>query len=334
MSSFSINYVISDKEHDNDDLPAITSLDNDHIEDDQDSSNNELGLSSATIELIAPEFLPAGEPLFLNIDLSGNDEGISCLLTWYINDEIVEEYRIITGNVIPDFVYTIEYSRIMEESIDVKVTLRHTTLINDLHEFVAKKTIILENYDISYWKEKEKPRVLNMVESKYNGNFTLEWALENDFDVFDKELYVNAKGYTSETEYLLWINRDYQRVNIFKGTGRANEWEFHDAFIISTGIWVNSTPRGVTTIPSRTAAGWAFPEQGYMVEPVVRFWPERSSAEGSSYAFHSRPLNLQTREVTDTRIGFPASNGCIRMYNDDAWWIYNNVPDHTTVVVY
>ena len=28
----------------------------------------------------------------------------------------------------------------------------------------------------------------------------------------------------------------------------------------------------------------------------------------------------------DARIGFPVSHGCLRMYNDDIWWMYNNIP--------
>jgi len=345
MSSFSNDFVINDKpnEFENEDISDITTPDHDDIEndesndeneDDHDSLINRPGLKETVIELIAPAILPVGEPLEINIALTGYEVGIGCLLSWYVNGEIAKEDRIITGSEIPGFTHTVEYSRIMDESVDIKVSLKHTTLLNELHEIETEKTIIIENYDISHWKKIETPRVLNMVQSLYNGNFTLEWALENDFDAFDKELYVNAKGYTSRTEYLLWINRDFQRVNVFVGTGAANEWELLEVFIISTGGWVNSTPRGVTTIPSRNAAGWIFIEQDYRVEPVVRFWPEQSSPEGSSYAFHSRPLDIQTKEVKDERIGFPASSGCIRMYCEDAWWIYDNIPDHTTVVVY
>ena len=36
----------------------------------------------------------------------------------------------------------------------------------------------------------------------------------------------------------------------------------------------------------------------------------------------------------DARIGFPISHGCLRMYNEDIWWLYNNIPNGTTVVVY
>ena len=340
MSSFSKDYIINQEAYENDDSLRIEALDYDHnienqaTEEYEDSLLTEPGLNFTTIELIAPGFLPVGEPLHINIALTGYEEGLDCLLIWYINDEPVEEYRIITGTEIPGFLHTIKYSRIMEESIDVKASLQHTTTLNESHEIEAEKTIIIENHSIEHWKEVETPRVLRMVNSRYNGDFTLEWALENDYDVFEKELYINANGYTSTTEYLIWVNRCYQRANVFIGTGETNEWELYKVFIIATGGWLNSTPRGVTTIPSRTAAGWVFSEMGYRVEPVVRFWPEHSSPEGSSYAFHSRPLDIQTREIIDERIGVPASSGCIRMYCDDVRWIYDNIPDHTTVVVY
>jgi len=345
LSSFSNDYgtTYNQGNIENYDLSHIAVSDDDNISDlpennedepEQNDLINEPGLSNTKIELLAPGFLPIGEPLNINAALIGNEEGLDCLLTWYVNDEIIRDIWIVTGTEIPGFTHKIEYSRLMDESIDIKVSLQYTTKLNEQHKIEAEKTITIENYSIEHWREAEAPRVLRMVTSRYNGDFTLKWAEENDYDDFEKEVFVNANGYTSRTEYLLWVNRCYQRVNVFKGTGNAGEWEIYKDFIVSTGGWVNSTPRGVTTIPSRIAEGWVFIEHGYRVEPVVRFWPERSSPEGSSFAFHSRPLDIQTREVTDTRIGVPASSGCIRMYCDDAWWIFENIPDHTTVVVY
>ena len=339
LSSFSPSFKPEIKAHENDDEASLSA--GDYIaepeiqEEIQEEIQGEIqGLNNTTIKLTAPEVLPVGEPLYVSVSLFGYKEGIGGLLTWYVNDEPVTEHIIITGVEIPEFNHVIEYNRIMDETIVIKASIRHTTLLNEIHKIEAEKTIIIENYDISHWNQLDLQRVLGLVTSRYNGDFTLEWAENNDLEVFEKELYVNAKRYTSETEYLIWVNRDFQRVNIFKGTGRANEWELYEAFIISTSLWLNSTPRGVTTIPSRTTVGWAFPEEGYRVEPVVRFWPEQSSQSGQSFAFHSRPLDIRTREVIDARIGVPASSGCIRMYCDDAWWIYDNVPDHTTVVVY
>ena len=273
ISSFSNDYIIN-KSYEDDDLLRAEAYYHDQNSETQatekyeDSLLADPGLKFTTIELIAPGFLPVGEPLHISAALSGYDEGLVCLLVWYINDEPVEEYRMLTGTEIPGFIHKIKYSRIMEESIDIKVSLQYTTILNELQIIETEKTIIIENYSIDHWKEVETPRVLGMVNSRYNGDFTLEWALEHDYDDFDKELYINANGYTSTTEYLIWVNRCYQRANVFIGTGEANEWKLHKVFIIATGEWLNSTPRGVTSIPSRTTVGWAFPEEGYRVEPV------------------------------------------------------------------
>jgi len=337
MTSFSPGHRADNRAHESDDDDFLYNIPPVHDLVEEPSKQGQRqgqGLSQATIELIAPGLLPAGEPLNINVALADYEEGIECLITWYVNGEPVKEDQIVTGIEIQAFNHRIMYSRIMEETIDFKVSIHHTTMLNESQILEAEKTIIIENYDISHWKEVEAPRVLSMVTSRYNGDFTLEWAENNDYDVFEKELFINAKGYTSATEYLIWVNRCFQRANVFIGTGRANEWELHEVFIISTSLWLNSTPRGATTIPSRTSAGWVFSEAGYRVEPVVRFWPERSSEQGQSFAFHSRPLDIRTREVVDARIGVPASSGCIRMFCDDAWWIYNNVPDHSTVVIY
>ena len=35
---------------------------------------------------------------------------------------------------------------------------------------------------------------------------------------WDKNIFVNAKGYRSDSEYLVWVNLAYQRVNVFKGS--------------------------------------------------------------------------------------------------------------------
>ena len=331
LSSFSPSYKTGNEPDYNirESEEQASPITNDYIEE-----PSKHGLSNTTIALTAPEVLSAGEPLYVNVSLFDYEEGIECLLIWYVNNEPVKEHRIVTGSAIPGFSHDIEYSRIMEEAIEIKASIHHTTILNELHKIEAEKTIIIENYDISHWNELDTQRVLNMVTSRYNGDWTLEWAENNDYEVFEKEIFINARGYTSQTEYLIWVNRCFQRANVFKGTGRANEWELYEVFIISTSLWLNSTPRGITEIPSRNAAGWVFPELGYRVEPVVRFWPERSSQNEQSFAFHSRPLDLRTKEVTDTRIGVPASSGCIRMFCDDAWWIYHNIPDQTAVVIY
>ena len=85
-------------------------------------------------------------------------------------------------------------------------------------------------------------------------------------------------------------------------------------------------PRVFTTSYKQSA--WDY--GSYYCGPIVRFYGS------SGYAFHSRlqywPMNSD--RYYDARIGFPISHGCLRMYNEDIWWMYNNIPNGTTVVVY
>ena len=167
-------------------------------------------------------------------------------------------------------------------------------------------------------------RLIDKVTLGYKGDYTLEWALANDLDDYEKEAWVNAKGYTSESEYLLWINLAYQRVNIFRLSGGV--WELIRTCLVGTGRPGRDTPPGVWTTSFKELGGWT--TAAYTVKPVVRFM-------GSiGYAFHSRLYYPGTSDIQDAGIGYPISNGCIRMYDDDIWFIYDNIPNGTTVVVH
>ena len=172
--------------------------------------------------------------------------------------------------------------------------------------------------------EREAQSVNQKIAAGYKGDYTLEWALANDLDEYEKEIWINAKDYTSQSEYLLWINLAYQRVNIFKSSG--GNWELIRTCLAGTGKPGRDTPPGVWTTSYKELGGWT--TATYTVKPVVRFM-------GSvGYAFHSRLYYPGTGNLLDASIGYPISNGCVRMYDDDIWYIYNNIPDGTTVVVH
>ena len=70
---------------------------------------------------------------------------------------------------------------------------------------------------------------------------------------------------------------------------------------------------------------WYFPE--YTCGPVTRFYPN------TGYAFHSR-LYKYDGSFYDNSIGWPVSEGCIRMLDPDVQYIYDYVPNNSTVVIY
>ena len=167
-------------------------------------------------------------------------------------------------------------------------------------------------------------RILGMVSYTYKGDFTLAWAEAHDYEDYEKEIWINAKGYSSKTGYLIWINLAMQRVNIFQGS--HGNWELVYSCIVGTGRPGNGTPVGVYDTTYKLAAGWT--TGSYTCRPVVGF------RLGSGYAFHSRLYYPNSSTLKDPSIGFPVSAGCIRMYDEDINYIYNEIPLGTTVVVY
>jgi len=295
-------------------------------EEDQPDVTNEADQlrDEAFIELSIPDFLPLYSTLVCEVSAENITPGADGVLIWYMDGKVLLEEWVITGTDLPGIRHDFEYNHATPETVELKAKLLYTLEQGGLGEIVSEKTVKLENHDKAYWIEQEAPRVLATVSDMYKGDFTLEWAHNNDYDAFDKEVFVNAKGYQSKTEFLIWVNRSHQRANLFKGS--AGEWELFEVFIVGTGAPGKGTKRGVTYIPSRSAVGWEF--GSYTVRPVVRFWP------GERYAFHSRILHPRTLEVTDASIGFPVSLGCVRMYDEDVWYIYDNIPDGTTVVIH
>lgn len=173
-------------------------------------------------------------------------------------------------------------------------------------------------------RQKDAERVLALVTTGYKGNYTLAWAENHDYTATEKQTWVSAKGYGSSTAWLIWINLSTQHVNIFKGS--KGNWTLCYTCVVGTGASSTATPVGVYTTTYKSAAGWT--TSTYNVHPVVGF------NTGTGYAFHSRLYYPNGKALKDASIGYPISHGCVRMYDADVNYIYNNVPNGTTVVVY
>jgi hypothetical protein len=226
--------------------------------------------------------------------------------------------------MIPGFKYDFEYSRLMPENAEIKATVEYKSIIGEQQEISAVSAVKVQNYSKQHWMELDAKRVSEKVTLGYKGDYTLDWAQKNDLDSYEKEVWINTKDYTSKSEYLLWVNLAYQRVNIFKNADGS--WELIRTCIVGTGASGAGTPVGVWTTSYKQLDGWT--TSTYTVRPVVRF------RDSIGYAFHSRLYYPNSDELRDPGIGYPISHGCIRMYDNDIWFIYDNVPDGTTVVVY
>ncbi len=282
------------------------------------------GIENVSMWLHAASSLPVGELLTATVHMK-NDEPKTVRGIWYVGDTIVKEEELFVGPQETSSTYEamFEYSRDMNTNFAARFELHYQTVdgITQVKSIDVHTT--LENHPDSYYDQYDIDQVLARVKTGYAGDYTLAWAEANDYDALTKEIWMNAKGHSSATQYLIWINIRYQRVNIFEGS--QGNWTLIRENIVGTGRNGHNTPVGTyTTTYNQT--GWT--TGSYHVSPVVRF------KAGSGLAFHSRKYNPGGTYLIDPSIGYPISLGCIRMYDEDIDWIYNNVPSGTKVVVY
>lgn len=129
-----------------------------------------------------------------------------------------------------------------------------------------------------------------------------------------------VQGYSSPTSYLITVDTGACRVNIYQGA--RGSWSRLYDFACTPGKPSTATPKGTFSINGRKPS---FGE-GYIVYDATRFLPH--------VYFHSILYNPGGTSVQDGRLGVQASHGCVRLAYENAAWIYNNVGDGTTVVVY
>lgn len=135
-----------------------------------------------------------------------------------------------------------------------------------------------------------------------------------------KTAFVNYKGYSSKTKYLIWISHYTQQVSIFEGS--KGKWKMIRTFTCATGTAKNHSPRGVFKI--------TYKEKGWFYTSTKELYVTHYKGRNS---FHTRPL-WNNGSVQNPTIGKPASHGCVRCYNQDAKYIYDKMPIGTTVVSY
>ena len=286
--------------------------------------NTDRGLNGASLNILAPSSSPTGKKLIATAALEGADPGKECTLIWYVNGEVFSESVITTGNTLPGISYTPIYDRFKPDTAVISAVIQYESRLGVQYELAGEASVKLENYSKEYWMKRDAPDVLKKVTTGYKGDYTLEWAEENDYSSYEKEVWVNAKEYSSDTKYLIWISIAHQRVNIFKGS--KGNWELHHSCIVGTGAPGRGTMLGVCKTTYKQKTGWTTSD--YTCKPVVRF------REGTGYAFHSRLYYPNSDRIKDARIGYPISLGCIRMYDEDIQFIYDNIPNGTTVVIY
>ncbi len=135
------------------------------------------------------------------------------------------------------------------------------------------------------------------------------------------EAYVNTKGFSSKTDYFMWVDIDRQLTHVF--LGKKGEWKLARTMTCATGKNVSPTIRGTFTIASRGRWMDSAPKGDNVgIMNWVQFYGD--------YLFHSVIVD-SSGKVKDGTQEKRASHGCIRLSLDDSIWVYDYIPAGTTV---
>lgn len=130
--------------------------------------------------------------------------------------------------------------------------------------------------------------------------------------------------------YMLVVDISDQRVYVYGWDGAGYNTKVGSC-ICSTGKDATPTPLG--TYQAWGKAGLEDNQWYYFKE--FKCYAKYAYGVVGGILFHSVVYNSKKQLVKSSvsNLGRKASHGCIRLEEDKAWWIYNNCPNGTTVVI-
>lgn len=129
-----------------------------------------------------------------------------------------------------------------------------------------------------------------------------------------------AQMYSSNTGYLILVNRAKCKVGVFSGSNRS--WNMVKYWDCAPGKPSTPTVSGAFKVGSK---GYYFDSGSARCYWFTQFY--------GNYLFHSVLYN-RSGGLADGRVGLQLSHGCVRLQIDNAKWIYDNIPRGTAVIVY
>lgn len=158
--------------------------------------------------------------------------------------------------------------------------------------------------------------------------YKLDYSPKKDWSKSYKEKYVNSSSsFKSSGKYIIWVSRYTQKVNVFKKV--SGKWQLQDCAECTTGVFRNYTSGGSYTIKKKQYKRTRSKHYYFHLS----YYNGLNSLHGPTYW----KKNSYYRAKPSVHLGDHGQYGtlgCVRMWNEDATYIYDNCPKGTKVVVY
>lgn len=145
-----------------------------------------------------------------------------------------------------------------------------------------------------------------------------------DFTYFDTDMlrFVNDNNIKSPTVNLITTNLKNKQTFVFEKDDNQN-WVLLYQWVSTIGKPATPTIKGTFYVNGRKPY---FGSDTYRVKYATRI--------RGSYYYHSVLFDAQGNEIIDDRLGMALSHGCVRLAVENAQWIYDNILDSTTIIIY
>ena len=144
-----------------------------------------------------------------------------------------------------------------------------------------------------------------------------------DYSKFNKNIdaFMNENYIKSDTKYVVVTSLQNKKTYVFQGS--TGNWKRIKTWSCTIGKPSTPTITGEYEVGTR---GRSFgQDKGYQCK-----WYTQISG---NYLYHSVLYNKAGTKITDGRLGYSLSKGCIRLATENAKWIYDNVSKNTKVII-
>jgi len=209
-----------------------------------------------------------------------------------------------------------EYASVSDEAVrymTYKITFKKTRTLKShdskkvTTKFKAGTTVTATGYKTGRYVFKYKGRTYYVTRISTKNQKVGQYSSKN-YSKKEAEYFVNQKGLSSKTKYLIWVNTYTQQEFIFKGS--KGKWKLVKQWDVATGKASTPTQTGTYRIVKKIARN-----NGLKYWNIVY-----------KFSIHGK--------AGSWKLGYPASHACVRNTNEHAKWIFNTCPNKTTVCVY